>query len=144
MACGLHGCRACSWWLWIKLPFADHQAVCSMPSMDVFPPSMQLRSGHHQNHVEELTSELTVSDWVLLLTSGLQLGARNYHSYNSHSVIDGIRRSARPASVPSFSIHTFTSTSSPVHWRAIFQRFSHSAASFMGVTITIVWFVLMS
>ena len=27
------------------------------------------------------TSKLTVSDWVLLLTPGLQLGARNHHGY---------------------------------------------------------------
>ena len=27
------------------------------------------------------TSELTVSDWVLLLTPGLQHGARNHHGY---------------------------------------------------------------
>ena len=44
-----------------------------MPSMDVSLPSMQLRSGHHQNHMEELTSEPTVADCVFNTSGKLYL-----------------------------------------------------------------------
>ena len=57
----------------------------------------------------ELTSELIVSDSVVGLTPDFQLGARNRRGSKSISGTEGRRRSARPGSVPSFSIHTFPS-----------------------------------
>ena len=62
----------------------------------------QLRSGHHQNHAMELTSELIVSDSVVGLTPDFQLGARNRRGSKSISGTEGRRRSARPGSGPSF------------------------------------------
>ena len=46
----------------------------------VWPP-LRPRGRRPHGELHRSTSELTVSDWVLLLTSGLQLGARNHHGY---------------------------------------------------------------
>ena len=56
----------------------------------------------HEDSLCEATSELTVSDSVLGLTSDLQLGARNRRGSKSISGLEGRQRSARPGGVPSF------------------------------------------
>ena len=46
----------------------------------VWPP-LRPRGRRPHGELHRSTSELTVSDWVLLFTSDLELRARNHHGY---------------------------------------------------------------
>ena len=61
----------------------------------------QWRSGHHQNHMEELTSEPTESQCVVAVTSDLDGGTRNRRGSKFVSGLEGRRRSARAEIGPS-------------------------------------------
>ena len=69
-------CAACQAWMCLSHPW-------------------QLGSGYHQNHVLELTLEITVRHCVVGLTSEVDARTQNRRDSKSISGTDGRRRSAR-------------------------------------------------